>query len=196
MTAAGADMAESLDDIPRVLGGVAELAAGDARREAVVADGDLLVDPGIGEVVRSLGHGADKDADALIGSKRVDVVTDAHQRRVKAERDLAAVGRQVIGDGVLDHLEELFLCVGALDGKAMQELHHQAGETLERARDADRGRDLNKHTLGGLDVYLEFPGLVDGRVEEGEETLVDVKWYVSWQSPCLAAGIGTRKPDA
>lgn len=54
----------------------------------------------------------------------------------------------------------------------MQKLNHQTGETLEGSRDTDRGRNLNQDTLGSMDIYLEFASLVDGRVEQGKETLV------------------------
>lgn len=53
----------------------------------------------------------------------------------------------------------------------MEELDHEAGETLEGSRNTDGGVDFDEDSLGGLDVDLEFTGLVDGRVEEGEKTL-------------------------
>lgn len=33
------------------------------------------------------------------------------------------------------------------------------------------GRDLDQHTLGGGNVYLQTASLVDGRVEKGEKAL-------------------------
>ena len=53
----------------------------------------------------------------------------------------------------------------------MEELDHQAGESLERARDADRRADFDQNALGGVDVDLQLSGLVDGRVEQSEQTL-------------------------
>lgn len=59
--------AQALDDVPDIFGSMAELAARDAGRETVVADGDLLVYELVGEVVRALSHGSDKDTDTLLG---------------------------------------------------------------------------------------------------------------------------------
>src|SRR3569833_904388 len=89
----------SLHDVPGILGCVAELAAGDAGREAIVADGDLLIHILVGEVVRAFGHGSDEDADALVSAQGVDVVSDANDIRLEAQRHLPAVRRQVVGDG-------------------------------------------------------------------------------------------------
>src|SRR3569833_432162 len=161
----------SLHDVPGILGCVAELAAGDAGREAIVADGDLLIHILVGEVVRAFGHGSDEDADALVSAQGVDVVSDANDIRLEAQRHLPAVRRQVVGDGVLDDTEELLLRVSGSDGQPVQELHHQAGEALESARDADRGRHLNELALGCLDIDLQLARLVDGRVQQREQTL-------------------------
>jgi hypothetical protein len=53
----------------------------------------------------------------------------------------------------------------------MKELDHQAGESLKCPGNADCRADFDEDTLGSVDVYLEFPSLVDGRVEQGEKTL-------------------------
>jgi hypothetical protein len=53
----------------------------------------------------------------------------------------------------------------------MEELDHQPGESLKGTGNANAGVDLDEDALGGMDVDLEFTGLVDGGVEEGEETL-------------------------
>lgn len=150
---------------------MAEFAAGDTGRQAVVADGDLLVHEGIGKIVGALGHGSDKDADALVLVERVDVVAHTHDALVKTQGDLTAVGGEVVGDGVLDDAEQLLLRVSRADREAVEQLHHQAGEALERAGDADRRRDLNEDAFGGLDVDLQPACLVDGRVKEGKEAL-------------------------
>ena len=90
----------------------------------------------------------------------------------------------MVRNGILDDLQELLLRVGALDGEPVEELDHQAGETLECSRNTDRRRDFDEHTLSGLNVDLELPGLVNGRVEEGEQTLsapsVSRKPHVGW----------------
>lgn len=154
---------------------MAELAAGDAGRETVVADRDLLVDKLVSKVVSTLGHGADKDADALVVVQGVDVFADADDRRVEAQRDLAAVRWQVVRDGVRDDLEELLLRVRSLDREAVEKLHHQTREPLEGSRDADGRRHLNQHPLGRLDVDLQLPGLVDGGIQQGKQALRDGK---------------------
>lgn len=91
-----------LDNVPYVFGSVAELAAGNAGREAVVADSDLLVYIFVGEVVGAFGHGTDKDTYALFGSQVLDIVSRSHDLFVKTEGNLAAVRREMVGDGVLD----------------------------------------------------------------------------------------------
>jgi hypothetical protein len=53
----------------------------------------------------------------------------------------------------------------------MQELDHQAGEALERARDADGRADFDQYTLGGVDVDLQFARFVDGRIQKREKAL-------------------------
>ena len=47
-------------------------------------------------------------------------------------------------------------------------MNHETGESLEGTRDADRRTDFDEDALGGVDVDLEFTGLVDGRVEESK----------------------------
>lgn len=67
----------------------------------------------------------------------------------------------MVRDGVLYHLQEFLLGICAFDGEAVEKLDHQAGKALECSRNADGGRDLNQNTLGGLDVDLKAPSLVD-----------------------------------
>jgi hypothetical protein len=161
-----------LDDVPDVLCRVAELAASHTGTKREVADGDGVVLVLVGEVVITLGHGSDEDADALLGTEVCHVVADAHDGGVKGEGDFAAVRGQVVGDGVLDDLEELLLRGGGADGQLVQELDHQTGEALEGTRDAHGRRDLDEDALCGVDVDLQSAGLVDGRVEQGQEALV------------------------
>lgn len=141
---------------------MAELAASNTGRQAVVADGDLFIHIGIGEVVGTFGHGSYENADALVVVEGVNVVPNANDALVETQSDLSAVGRQVVGDGVLNDAEQLLLRVSRADGEAVKQLHHQAGEALEGAGDADRGRDLDEHALGGLDVDLQPARLVYG----------------------------------
>ena len=72
---------------------MAKLAAGDTCTETVVADTDGFVLESVGEVVFAFGHGTNKDADALIGTKSVNVVSDSDNLGVETECDFAAVWR-------------------------------------------------------------------------------------------------------
>lgn len=133
---------------------MAEFAAGNAGTEIELADGDAVILDAVGEVVTALGHGSDEDGDAFLGMQALDVVAHAHDLGVEAEGDLAAVGREVVGDGVLDDLDELFVRGGGADLVAMQQLHHQAGEAFEGTRDAHGGVDLDEYAARGLYVDL------------------------------------------
>ena len=113
-----------LDDVPSILSSVAELAASHTGRETEVADGDLFVDELIGKVVGSFGHGSHKDTDALLVIQLLDVFSDSDQWGIETEGDLAAVGREVVGDGVGDDLEKFLLGVDGADGESVKELHH------------------------------------------------------------------------
>ena len=160
--------APASDDVPAVLCGMTELAARDTCGQTEVADGDLLVYQLVGEIVGAAGHSADEHAAALLRTQRVDVVPHTHERGVKTEGDLAAVGREVVRDGVGDDPEELLLGGGGADGEAVQQLHHQTGESLEGSGYPDRGRHFNKDALGRVDVNLESTRLVDRRINEGQ----------------------------
>jgi hypothetical protein len=77
----------------------------------------------------------------------------------------------VIGDGVLNDLQQLFLRCCRANGESVKKLNHQTGEALEGTRDADGRADFDQDTLCCVNVDLEFAGLVERRVEEGEKTL-------------------------
>ena len=96
-------------DVPDVLGGMAELAAGDAGREAEVADGDGIILVLVSKIVSAFSHGADEDAYALFWTEVSDVVPDPDDRGVEGERDFAAVRWEVVCDGIFDHFEKLLL---------------------------------------------------------------------------------------
>ena len=91
---------------------MAEFAARNTGAEVKLADGDGIVLYAVGKVVATFGHGADEHGDALVVVQALDVVAHAHNLRVEAECDLAAIRRQVIGDGVFDDLDELFVGCG------------------------------------------------------------------------------------
>lgn len=50
-------------------------------------------------------------------------------------------------------------------------MHHEAGETLERARYSNSRADLDEHTFSSVDVDLEFASFVDRRIEQSKEAL-------------------------
>lgn len=60
--------------------------------ETVVADTDGLVFEGIGEVVFSLGHSTDENADAFGGSKLVNIVSDTDHVGIETQRHFPAIG--------------------------------------------------------------------------------------------------------
>lgn len=77
----------------------------------------------------------------------------------------------MVGDGVLDDLDELLIGSGRADLVTMQQLDHETGEALESTRDAHGGVHLNEHATSRLDVDLQFAPFVDGRIEQGEQAL-------------------------
>lgn len=77
----------------------------------------------------------------------------------------------MVRDWVLDDAEELLLRSGGSDGEAMEELDHETGESFESARNADGRVDFDQDALGCVNVYLQFTGFVDGRVEQSEQAL-------------------------
>lgn len=86
---------------------MAKLATSHAGTEAVVADTDGVVLELVGKGIGTFGHGSDKDADALLGTQILNVFADPHDGGIERERDLAAVGRQMVRDRIADDLEEL-----------------------------------------------------------------------------------------
>jgi hypothetical protein len=160
-----------LYDVPYVFGSVAELTACNAGTEVELADGDGVVLDLVGKVVVALGHGSDEDGNAFVLVQVVDVVADAHHLGIKTQRDLAAVGWQMVCDGVLDDLNKLLVRCGRADLMPVEELHHKSSEALERAWNSDSRADLDEHAACGLNVDLKLAGLVDWRVQQGEQTL-------------------------
>ena len=146
---------------------MAEPTASNTSTETKIRNTNRIILKPIGKRVPALRHRAHKHADRLLRSQTRDVVLDAHDLAVEAERDLAAVVRQVVRDGVLDHFQQFLLRGRAPDARPVQQLHHQPREALEGARDADRGRDFDQHAFRRRDVDLQLAGFVDGGVEEG-----------------------------
>lgn len=159
------------EDVPGFFGGMAEFTAGHTSTQAEVADTDGVILEGISKVIMTLGHGTDKNTNALICIQRLDIVCCSDHGCLETESHLTAVGRQVIGNGILDDLQQLLLRVGRADGEPVKELNHQPGKPLEGPRNTHRGVHFNQNPLGGMDKNLKLAGLVDGGVEKGQETL-------------------------
>ena len=98
-----------LDDIPDILNSIAEFSTCYASTQAVIAYADGVVLEAVGEVVVAFGHCTDKNADALFGSDIRYVVFHPNDVGVKTEGDLAAIGRKMISDRILDDFEEFLL---------------------------------------------------------------------------------------
>jgi len=98
---------------------------------------------------------------------RRDVVLEAHDcLRREGEPNARHVDGQVLGDGVLDHLEQFVWSVGGADGQFLQQLHHETAEALERAWNAYRWVDADEHVLLCVHVNrADAPSLVQGAVE-------------------------------
>lgn len=100
---------QDLNDIPHVFCCVTELTTSNACRQAVVADGNLIVLEVVRKVIFALGHCTDEDAYALVGAERLDVVLHSYDRSLEGQGHFPAVGGQMLGDGVLDDPKELLL---------------------------------------------------------------------------------------
>jgi hypothetical protein len=147
---------------------MAEFTACYAGTEVELANGDAVVLDVVREVVVALGHGTHEDSNALALVEASNVVADTYDFRVEAERDLAAICWEMIGDGILNDLDELLLGRGRADLVPMQQLDHETGEPLEGTWDAHCRADPDEHILRGVYVDLELARLVDWRVQEGE----------------------------
>lgn len=88
---------------------MAELAACNAGTEVKVADTNAVVLDGVREVIVALRHSTNEDCDTLVLVQAADVIAKTYDLGVETKRDLTAVGWQVIGDRVLDHLDQLLL---------------------------------------------------------------------------------------
>lgn len=71
----------------------------------------------------------------------------------------------MVGDRILDDLEQLLLGVGGANRESVEELNHEPGKAFESARYPDARTDFDKNSFGGMYVDLELAGLVDGRIE-------------------------------
>ena len=71
----------------------------------------------------------------------------------------------MVGDRILDDLEQLLLGVGGANRESVEKLNHQPGKAFESAWDPDGRTDFDKNSFGGVYVDLELAGFVDGRIE-------------------------------
>lgn len=115
---------DRLDDSPYVFSRMAELAACNAGTETPVANTDRVVLEVIREVVIALGHGPDENSNAFVLVQSVDVVPYANNFGFEAERNLAAIRRKVVCDGILNDLDELFLGGSRPDLMSVEKLDH------------------------------------------------------------------------
>jgi hypothetical protein len=77
----------------------------------------------------------------------------------------------MVGDGVLDNLQQFLVGVDGSDGETMKQLDHETSKSLECTWDSDGRAYFDQDTFGGVDVDLKLSSLVDRGVEEGKETL-------------------------
>lgn len=131
-----------------------EFAACHASAQGIVADADGVIFEAVREVVPAFSHRSDKHAYTLLRSQVRYVVPDTYDFGVEAQSNLSAIWWKVIGDRILDDLEQFLLRIRRADGKSMEELNHQAGKPLERAWYADRRADFDQNALGSVDVNL------------------------------------------
>ena len=123
-------------------------------------------------------HGTDNEADGRRRAGRIGRNEARRQAQGGVQSPLARhavharTGGKVLGEGILDDLHQARGGTGRLDFHFMQQLYHQAREALVRAGDADGGVDLDQHILSGADVHLETSGLVEGRVDQGQQFLM------------------------
>lgn len=102
-------MSLHLKDFPYVFGCMAELAACDASTEVELTDGDTVVLDVVGKIVASLRHGSNKHSYALALAQAADVIAHADHLGVETKSDLTAIRRKMVGDWILDDLDELLL---------------------------------------------------------------------------------------
>ncbi len=139
--------------------------------QAVVANADRIVLEAVGKIIPAFGHGSNENANTLFRCQIRNIVSHTYNLGIEAQCDLSAIGREMVSDGVLDDLEQLLLRIGGANGKSVQELDHQSGESFEGTWYADRWADFDKDALGRVDVNLQPSSFVDRGVEQCEEAL-------------------------
>ena len=132
----------------------AHLSACHTGTKGILADGDLFIHNIVCKVVDAMRHCADKDGDRVILGHSRQILRQPLHGCVVRKRDLVRIAREVIRDGVFDHLEQLFGSLHASDAELVQQLHHQAREALECARNANMWVHLDQHAFGSVNVDL------------------------------------------
>jgi len=122
-------LASPLDEPRGTDNGTTEFPASDRRRQAVLADRNLLIHDLVRETVLTPGHGSDKDCDRVrlgecghvvaqfdwlsVGRQgchtvyRLSVLTDRRPETHARLTQFDTLGRKVVGDGSLDTLQQL-----------------------------------------------------------------------------------------
>jgi hypothetical protein len=174
-----------------------EFAAGNTGTKAVVAYADRLVLESVGEIVFALRHGADKDTNALIGVKRIDIISHSNDIGVETQSDLATFGREMISDWIFDDFEQFLLGIDRPNRQLVQQLNHQSSKSFECAWDADCRTDFDENTFGRMNIDLQSSSFVDGRIEKSEKALVVCEYDMDGASsgPYLMCDIWSSLTD-
>lgn len=61
------------------------------------------------EVIVALRHGSNKHANALVVVQTLDIVSNPHHFRIKAQCNFSAVRREVVGDWVFNDVDQFLL---------------------------------------------------------------------------------------
>lgn len=113
-----------LNDAPYVFSRMAEFAACNAGTKAPVADTDRVVFKVIREVVITLCHSSNEDRNAFVLIQAMNVIPHANNLGLEAEGDFAAVRGKVVGDRILDDLNQFLLRSGRPDLVSVEKLNH------------------------------------------------------------------------
>ena len=111
-------------------------------------------------------HGTDKYGNTAVRGNCSQVRRKALYRGIVRQSDFVGVRREIIGYWVLDNPQQFFRAFDRTDTKAVKQLDHQATKPFEGTRDSDLRIHFDQHALGGVNVYLKKPCLVQRRIEQ------------------------------
>jgi hypothetical protein len=94
-----------LDDVPHIFDSVAEFATCYAGTQAVIAYTDGIIFEVVGEIIVTLCHRADEDANALFPTQIRNIIFDPNNFGIITESHLTAVWWEVIGNWIFYHFE-------------------------------------------------------------------------------------------